>query len=79
AERAALQAYGTKLDEDTGGAWVAEGVSTRISGAGIAGQQSGELGPVGESDEPTGLWVVDAVRIQEQIDTLRTALVDRRS
>lgn len=73
AERSALQTYGTKLDEETGGRWVAEAVSARISGAGIAGQESGE-GPVGESDEPTGLWVIDAVRIQEQIDALRNAL-----
>ncbi len=73
AERSALQAYGTKLDKGTGGEWVAEAVSARISGAGIAGQETGE-GPVGESDEPTGLWVVDAVRIQEQIDALRDAL-----
>lgn len=74
AERAALQAYGTKLDTDTGGRWVSEAVSARISGAGIAGQDSADQGPVGESDEPTGLWVVDAVRIQQQIDELRNAL-----
>ena len=74
AERAALQTYGTKLDEETGGAWVALAVSARISGAGIAGQQPGEQGPTGGSDEPTGLWVVDAVRIQAQIDELRNAL-----
>lgn len=74
AERGALQAYGTRLDEETGGAWVAEAVAARISGAGIAGQEPGDQGPVGEDDEPTGLWVVDAVRIQEQIDQLRNAL-----
>lgn len=74
AERSALQAYGAKLDEETRGAWVAEVVSARISGAGIAGQASSEQGPGGESDEPTGLWVVDAVRIQPQIDELRNAL-----
>lgn len=73
AERSALQAYGTQLDNETDGAWVADAVSARISGAGIDGQESGDS-PVGESDEPTGLWVVDAVRIQEQIDALRGAL-----
>src|SRR5690349_14766842 len=70
-ERGALQTYGTRLDEETGGAWVAEAVAARMSGAGIAGQEPGDQGPVGEDDEPTGLWVVDAVRIQEQIDQLR--------
>lgn len=74
AERGALQAYGTKLDKETGGAWVAEAVSARISGADITGHESAEQSPVGDSDEPTGLWVVDAVRIQEQIDELRKAL-----
>ena len=73
-ERAALQAYGAKLDTETGGAWVAEAVSARISGAGIAGQESREQLPNSGSDEPTGLWVVDAVRIQDQIDHLRYAL-----
>jgi adenylosuccinate synthase len=74
AERGALQGYGAKLDKETRGAWVAEAVSARISGAGIAGQEPGAESAVGESDEPSGLWVVDAVRIQKQIDELREAL-----
>jgi adenylosuccinate synthase len=74
AERAALQAYGTRLDEETGGRWVAEAVSALISGAGIAGQAPADEAPVPGSDAPTGLWVIDAVRISAQIDALRSAL-----
>lgn len=74
AERAALQAYGTKLDEETGGGWVADAVSALISGAGIAGQAPADQAPVLGSDAPTGLWVIDAVRIPAQIEALRSAL-----
>jgi adenylosuccinate synthase len=74
AERGALQDYGTKLDGETGGRWVADAVSALISGAGIAGQEATDLGSDLGSDEPSGLWVIDAVRIPAQIDTLRDAL-----
>ena len=73
AERSALQAYGTKLDETTGGAWVADAVAARISGAGIAGQPVSDLEPTDDGDQPGGLWIVDAVRIKAQIDHLRAA------
>ncbi len=74
AERAALQAYGTRLDEETGGRWVSDAVSALISGAGIAGQASADQVPTLGSDAPTGLWVIDAVRIPGQIEALRSAL-----
>lgn len=74
AERASLQAYGTNLDEETGGQWVADAVSALISGAGIAGQATAEQSLILDSDQPTGLWVIDAVRIPAQIEALRKAL-----
>lgn len=73
-ERSALQAYGSKLDTETGGDWVAEVVAARISQAGIAGEDSADEPGGAAGDVPSGLWVVDAVRIQPQIDALRRAL-----
>lgn len=66
-ERAAMQQYGTKLDVETGGAWVATAMSNHIS----RGAASEDLGG---DDTPTGLYVIDAVRIQEQLDVLHRAL-----
>jgi adenylosuccinate synthase len=57
AERRALQDYGQELDEQTGGGWVAEGVTAAI----------------GDQTDPPTLVVVDAVRIHEQVERLREA------
>jgi len=66
-ERASMQQYGTKLDVETDGAWVAAAVSNHISRGSAAEDFGGD-------DTPTGLYVIDAVRIQEQIDVLHRAL-----
>jgi adenylosuccinate synthase len=59
-ERAALQAAGDALDNETGGAWVAEGVKEFLD----------------THDEPE-ILLVDAVRINLQIDHLRRAFRDK--
>ena len=56
AERGAMQAYGEKLDRQTKGRWVCDGVMRR----------SKEL-------PEDAVIVVDAVRIQQQLDALRQA------
>lgn len=76
AERSAMQQYGANLDVETGGAWVAEAVAEQIQ-AGLAGTSSGlpadpDVAFRGD-DLPSGLVVVDAVRILDQVDTLRAA------
>jgi len=64
-ERAALQQFGTRLDAETGGRWVANAVARLI-----ASEQLHE-----DPHSPrTQLVIVDAVRIQAQIDELRDAL-----
>jgi adenylosuccinate synthase len=65
AERAAMQQYGTKLDAETGGEWVARAVAQQIAQG---------TGAEDELDMPSGLFVVDAVRIPEQIDAMRQGL-----
>lgn len=73
AERSALQDYGASLDTETGGRWVADAVAARISGAPIAGRAAHQVSDPG-NDQPTGLYIVDAVRTREQIEFLREAL-----
>lgn len=71
ASRLALQGYGNALDREPGGSWVADEVSSQISGASVDTviDQAGNPVP-GLAD----LWVVDAVRIKAQVDALRDAL-----
>lgn len=57
AERRAMQDYGDQLDQETGGAWVAEAVSATIS----------------LRDVPQHLVIVDSVRRLSQIQALRAA------
>lgn len=73
AERSVLQEYGAALDAETGGAWVADAVSAKISGAPIAGRAARQAVDPG-GDQPVGLYIVDAVRTREQIEFLREAL-----
>jgi adenylosuccinate synthase len=59
-ERRVLQEYGDKLDSDTGGGWVAEGVAKIL----------------GERSEPiagNALVIVDSVRVHHQVERLREA------
>lgn len=59
-ERRALQDYGDKLDQDTGGGWVAEGVAKLI-----------DERPSAVDDSP--LIIVDSVRAHHQVERLREA------
>jgi adenylosuccinate synthase len=59
-ERRSLQRAGEKLDRADNGAWVREGLVRVIEGA-----QTGAV--------PTGLFVVDSVRIPGQIEAIRQA------
>ncbi|WBQ04454.1 adenylosuccinate synthetase [Kribbella sp. CA-293567] len=63
-ERAAMQRFGTQLDTETDGHWVADAVSRKVSGA--SDLQVSDVGL-------TSLFIVDAVRIKKQIDELRAA------
>jgi adenylosuccinate synthase len=75
-ERSALQKYGARMDEETGGRWVADAVSGKISGAPFAGRAVEQAEQDAGDDQPTGLYVVDSVRIKGQIDHLRDAVAD---
>lgn len=55
-ERRALQLYGKKLDDETGGGWVAEAAAMVL-----------------EADPSIQLFVVDAVRLHDQVNRLREA------
>lgn len=65
-ERGAMQRYGTMLDEETQGQWVADAAGLRITAPPPDSAQDG-------NDLPSGLFIIDAVRIAEQIEKLRTA------
>lgn len=71
AERGAMQRYGTLLDDETAGRWVAKAVAAQIAQASGEGDDGYDQ-PA--DDLPAGLFVVDAVRIARQIDALRDAL-----
>lgn len=60
-KRRALQEYGDRLDQDTDGQWVADGVARMIA----------------DDEVTSPLVVVDAARILAQIDKLRAAFLDR--
>jgi len=55
AERRALQEYGDRLDQETSGGWVTEGLAAALD----------------EQREPPGLVIVDAVRRHDQVARLR--------
>lgn len=59
-EREALQRAGESLDRSTKGEWVAEALQRVIDGAQL-------------SSTPSGIYVVDCVRIQEQVNAIRKA------
>jgi adenylosuccinate synthase len=59
--RRALQEYGDRLDQETDGQWVADGVGRMIA----------------DNEVTNTLIVVDAARILSQIDKLREAFLDR--
>ena len=59
-QRKAMQLAGQKLDNADGGAWVCEGLERKID-------------ELTTEQTPTGLFVVDSVRIQGQIDAIRQA------
>lgn len=63
-ERGAMQQYGAQLDAATEGEWVARAVAQQIA----QGTDDDDLGA------PVGLFVVDAVRISQQIDAMRRGL-----
>lgn len=68
AERRALQEFGSQLDAETGGAWVAEALSMRIvDGA----DEPSALGP--DPADQSGLYIVDSIRIGQQLDMVREA------
>ncbi len=60
-ERLALQRAGERLDRETKGAWVGNALVRRIE----------EIGS--SAGLPTGLYVMDAVRIVGQLDAIREA------
>lgn len=59
AERRAMQDFGDKLDQDTHGQWVRDGLTSLIN------QYA--------SNEPSSIFVVDAVRVRSQIRAVREA------
>lgn len=59
AERRAMQDFGDKLDQDTNGRWVRDGLTSLVS------QYS--------STEPSSVFIVDAVRVRSQIKAIREA------
>lgn len=58
--REALQRAGQRLDNSTKGEWVAEALQRRIDA-------------IQRSSTPSGLYVVDCVRIQDQVNAIRRA------
>lgn len=59
-QRRAMQLAGQRLDNEDGGAWVCEGLQRKID-------------ELTTEKTPTGLFVVDSVRILGQIDAIRQA------
>jgi adenylosuccinate synthase len=60
-ERRALQRAGERLDKENGGAWVASALQREID----AQTKSGQM--------PSGIYLVDSVRIAGQVDAIRKA------
>ena len=59
AERRAMQDFGDKLDQDTNGQWVRDGLTSLVNQY--------------ISTEPSSVFIVDAVRVRSQIKTIRKA------
>jgi adenylosuccinate synthase len=59
AERRAMQDFGDKLDQDTNGQWVRDGLTSLVNQF--------------ISSEPSSVFIVDAVRVRSQIKAIREA------
>lgn len=70
AARRALQEFGTRMDKETDGTWVADALSMRIV-EGEPTRPPPDDAP--DSDAPAGLYIIDSIRIGQQLDRIRDA------